>query len=299
MLLLVASLPHSARAADFGATALAAALLKDMMPEPSTRCTPPAGEASSTLEWPGAAPTAVDPAPELGASGWDMPELERSVFRGQVAHVDGTDGNRSWALRVARGGNVYSFRGAYGEAMPPQVHTDAPWIDEVWQLVGVDNTLNTGETPYFVHQAGTYTREAGLRDTPFFSPDVASHCSEPGSCSFAAWGQQAHVPTLFESPLLYFTRFRDCGRGVAEVTWMMHHFGTAEQGYVNYMNVPWGGVRPSVFKSFAVADATDGSAGASHAHTPMPHDGPCRGPHTHPRASHRMHAAHPRHRLTA
>eukprot|EP00568_Trieres_chinensis_P000106 CAMPEP_0183306374 /NCGR_PEP_ID=MMETSP0160_2-20130417/10812_1 /TAXON_ID=2839 ORGANISM="Odontella Sinensis, Strain Grunow 1884" /NCGR_SAMPLE_ID=MMETSP0160_2 /ASSEMBLY_ACC=CAM_ASM_000250 /LENGTH=50 /DNA_ID=CAMNT_0025469729 /DNA_START=52 /DNA_END=200 /DNA_ORIENTATION=+ len=38
------------------------------------------------------------------------------------------------------------------------------------------------------------------------------------TCSFASWGQQAHVPTQFQSDVLYVHRYRDCGSGILEYT---------------------------------------------------------------------------------
>jgi hypothetical protein len=63
-----------------------------------------------------------------------------------MEHLD-SNSNRTWRLRVGSGGNPYSFVGAFGEAMPPQAHDQAPWIDEVWQMVAVDTSKNKAETP--------------------------------------------------------------------------------------------------------------------------------------------------------
>jgi hypothetical protein len=98
------------------------ALLEDMMPSPSARCSASVSNTTSTFNFPGNDPK----------SGWDTPyvNLEKHVFLAQMEHVD-RNTNRSWRLRVGQGGNVYSFVGAFGEAMPPQKHDLAPWIDEV------------------------------------------------------------------------------------------------------------------------------------------------------------------------
>lgn len=222
--------------------ALAQALLEDMMPAPSGKCTVPAKGASSTFTF----------------SGWDnrstwdstTKAFESQAFLAQMNHDD-ANANHTWQLRLAKGGNAYSFLGAFGEAMPPQYHVDAPWIDEVWQMVAVDNTKNTASNPYFIHQAGTYQREASLKTKPFYSPPVATHCTK-GECTFANWGQHAHVPTNFESALLYYTRFRNCGDGHMEVTYMMHNFAVSGGASMNYLNVPWAGVRKSSLKSIAM-----------------------------------------------
>lgn len=95
-------------------------------------------------------------------------------------------------------------------------HPEAPWIDEVHQSVSVNNYLNFGASPRcnghscpanFVHGAGTYQRDSPDTDVPFYSPSLAKYCSG-NSCTFAAWGQQAHVPTIFTSSVMTFKSFQ-------------------------------------------------------------------------------------------
>jgi hypothetical protein len=59
--------------------------------------------------------------------------------------------------------------------------------------------------------------------------------------------------------VLYYTRYRDCGNGVAEIVWMLHHFRVeGRSDLLRYFNLPWGGVRWSNFGSVAVANKTTG-----------------------------------------
>lgn len=226
--------------AEASAMFLDDALLEDMMPAPSARCMSGMTNATSTFNFPGPDPNSRWSAPYVG--------LEKHAFLAEMEHVDANT-NRSWRVRIGQGGNPYSFVGPFGEAMPPQTHDLAPWIDEVWQTVAVDGQQNTDTAPYFIHQAGTYQREDTLKEKPFYSPNVARHCSkEKRTCTFASWGQQAHVPTEFTSPMMYYTRYTDCGEGVMELTWMMYNMGGAggaNTDSVSYLNVPWGGVRTS------------------------------------------------------
>ena len=53
--------------------------------------------------------------------------------------------------------------------------------------------------------------------------------------------------------MLYYTRFKDCGDGVLETTWTYHNMDGSPYT-PNYLNVPWGGFRPSVFKNVLVAN---------------------------------------------
>ena len=73
-------------------------------------------------------------------------------------------------------------------------------------------------------------------------------------CGFISWGQQAHASGYqagHESMLMYLTRFKDCGNGVIETTWGFHN--AAQNGdTLRYLNIPWAGWRPSVFRDFLV-----------------------------------------------
>lgn len=74
---------------------------------------------------------------------------------------------------------------------------------------------------YFIHQAGAYQRDSPYTSHPFHSPSLARHCAG-NACAFASWGTQAHVPTPFQSPVIYVTKFTNCGDGVIEHTQMIH-----------------------------------------------------------------------------
>ena len=184
---------------------------------------------------------------------------EHHAFLAEMGHTD-KQAHHSWRLRVGTSGNVNSFIGPYGEAIPPQKHDKAPWIDEVWQMVAVSQEKHgQNGSSYFIHQAGTYQKDGEhLKDVPFYSPSIAKHC-EGDTCYFVSWGQHAHVPTPFESRLLYYTRYRDCGDGVLEVTYAMHHDPTASET-VDYLNVPWGGVRTTQLRDFLVSQKGGGPA---------------------------------------
>ena len=145
-------------------------------------------------------------------SGWNEinAAFEDDVFNQEMTHTD-KNTNRTWSARFGSSGHIYSYiTPGLGEVLPPQKHDKGPFQDEVWQMVMVDITLNdpyveaNGENyvdddnKYFIHQAGIYQSDPGpgdILDTkPFYSPSLAKHCSGR-QCTFAAWGQHAHVPT--------------------------------------------------------------------------------------------------------
>ena len=224
------------------------ALLADIIPdEGSAQCADP-GTTSTTFTFPGT---------NSNSEWWSgFLSYESGLFLAEMHHEDTVHGGRrTWTIRIGEGGNIYSHYAPnlFGEAIPPQAHWEAPWIDEVLQTVSVDRARNYkaayGNKAYYIHQAGAYQRDGSYTSTPFYSPNVAKHCSG-NTCTFASWGQQAHVPTPFTSPILYIHRYRNCGEGVIEYTQTIHNFAdpattTPEQAVNDYFNTAWGGVRVS------------------------------------------------------
>ena len=92
------------------------------------------------------------------------------VFHDEFEYNSTLDTNYNYKVRIGKGGQLYSFISSFGESVPPQwrpTHSVestygegtsfAPWVDEVWQMVGVDGSLNNApDSSYFIHQAGVY-----------------------------------------------------------------------------------------------------------------------------------------------
>ena len=95
-------------------------------------------------------------------SDWDVrnAQYEDDVFEVDMIHSD-TNANRTWTLRLGKGGQIASFRVASGEAIANQASTTAAWNDLVQQMVAVNLALNTPTKPNFIHQAGPYMKDTG------------------------------------------------------------------------------------------------------------------------------------------
>ncbi len=205
---------------------------------------------------------------EPSGSQWIDGVDETSVF---LASVKG-DG---WRLGIGKGGQIYSLRGPFGESVPPQREA-SPWNDEVWQAVitseeligpvhdyqNANPQMREVTTPlmYFIHQAGIYTKGAGVDNgtapAPFYSPCLRKRWnSETRSLEVVNWMQQAHTPCVWKSGVLIYTAYRDLGEGVVEVNQVIHNFGTETLGF---LNTPWGGVRHSSLP-YAIISNPDGS----------------------------------------
>ena len=114
---------------------LQARLLHDMMHQyiefiatDSTVC-PPSTATTFSDDYPGNNP----------ASNWDTlttQDFEASLFQTLMSYDD-TTGDDSWDIRIGTGGNIYSHfvPDRYGERVAPQANPEAPWIDEVSDVV--------------------------------------------------------------------------------------------------------------------------------------------------------------------
>jgi len=185
---------------------------------------------------------------------------EKDLFLVEMFYPSEENTNQTWRLRLGTGGNVYSFYGKYGEAIPPQFPSHAPFMDEVWQNVAVDHSQHNPSLgrKYFVHQAGAYFNGQELKK-PFYSPTLAVKCT-PEQCMVASYGTQAHIPTTFVSSTLFFTRYVNCGQGVLEITSMIYNHEKHSQRprhYLDHFNIPWGGVRTSTLPDMLMTDPKD------------------------------------------
>lgn len=205
-------------------------------------------------------------------SSWTIDSFPESVvFHKQLSYENTLSPSTSYDIRIGKGGQLYSFRGVFGESVPPQWvnpnwvqssygggHSYAPWVDEVWQLVSVDGNIhNPPDSSYFIHQAGVYLKTPSQTE-PFYSPILAEYFNpENQSYSVVNWGQQAHTEDLqninHDAGLLYYTKYTNKGKGVIQVDNMIYNFG---QDNMNFLNVPWGGVRNSSLDHFFISTPT-------------------------------------------
>jgi hypothetical protein len=119
-------------------------------------------------------------------------QYEDDVFQVDMIHTDANP-DRAWSLRIGKGGEVDSFITKAGEAVANQPSVNSAWNDLVYQMVAVNDNLNSPTNKNFIHQAGVYMQDTGL-PPPFSSPNVALSC-KGNECITVNWGQQAHVPT--------------------------------------------------------------------------------------------------------
>ena len=168
---------------------VAEALLTDNLPPTSEKCLQNPGRQRSNFSY------TFDYTPSNNRSHWNPinARYESSLFLLQMTFSSHDNEFHNYTVRLGSGGNIYSFYTAKaGEAIPPQMHEQSPFNDEVWQMVSINTQLNkpSDSKAYFIHQAGTYMRDEMLQGKPFFSPTVAAYCNDTQrTCAVASWGQ--------------------------------------------------------------------------------------------------------------
>lgn len=202
-------------------------------------------------------------APDYSGSTWSTSFSESYVYQATLKHVQRTSGTvvpqRSWEIRLGKGGQIYSIKSAFGEAVPPQYRApgaeQAPWVDEVWQTVGVNRSLNdvsSDATRYFIHQAGAYVGDN--LSQPFYSPLLASGATASNGYSTVSWGQQSHIPSSHQAHVLCYQNTRDVGAGIIEITNVTYNFG---DHVIDWLNAPWGGSRYSTLGTHLISNPND------------------------------------------
>jgi hypothetical protein len=210
-------------------------------------------------------------------STWNDGISEEKVF---FASMNSSSG---WRLGIGKGGQVYSLRGSFGEAIPPQ-RGDAPWVDEAWQfvatnleLVGPVQTFQSQGSEqrrlgfpiqFFIHQSGIYlgglagNSMVGSASVPFYSPMLKRRW-DPATrtLSVVSWSQMARSPNVWKSGMLTYASYRDLGGGAIEVTNFVTNFGEQD---LTFINTPWGGARHSSFPETILSQTGGGwSKGAT------------------------------------
>lgn len=61
-------------------------------------------------------------------AGWKKYISEKTIYDALLRDI-GPNGQKRWEIGIGKAGQLYSWRGPWGEAIPPQF---LPWTDEVW-----------------------------------------------------------------------------------------------------------------------------------------------------------------------
>ena len=187
---------------------------------------------------------------------WNNMLDERKVFFAELGNAQ--DADTSWNIRIGHGGQIYSIKGGFGEAVPRQ-SMKLEWTDSVFQTTAVsytDHNSDQLETTSIVMQAGSYLKEQNLPGETFYSPMLSYYYdAENNAFSTLNWAQQAYSPNVNQSDLLVYSNVRDMGEGVIEITNMFTNFGDT---VYDDLSVPWGAIRKETLKDHVVSNTSGG-----------------------------------------
>ena len=250
---------------ESGSAAVTSPLL-DVFP-PAAVEMPAAGRGETTIS------LDYTPSGSVWAEGLD----ERQVFQAELAHRQENDD--SFRLRVGKGGQIYSLRGAFGESVPPSWRDPSqersPWNDEVWQFVavctkynGVNSLLKAGPVPgdvrdrfektpfqslFFVHNSRAYIPGQPAVQS-LYCPLLAFEANaERRTIRTPNWELVPQLRTVHRAPLLYYFQIRDVSDGIVELTWLVHNFSARDDIVFDRLNAPWGGTRHTSLPVHAIA----------------------------------------------
>lgn len=204
---------------------------------------------------------------QSSGKGWKKFITEKTAYDALLRDI-GPDGQKRWEVGISKSGQLYSWRGPWGEAIPPQF---MPWTDEVWQATGLAgeiqqmsdklNKLGSGPIGNGFVQAGVTSCQFSPAYYAFYSPMLARWFDAADNAYYVLnWMQSPGAPTLFKHKLLYYTRYKYLGAGVLEVTTASFNAGKFTYGY---NGIPWGGVRASTYPNL-YASKPDGSYDDEH-----------------------------------
>lgn len=199
--------------------------------------------------------------------GWTKYISEKTVYDALLRDI-GPDGQKRWELGIGKAGQIYSLRGPWGEAIPPQA---MPWDDEVWQATGFVgkpdgvgrmteklNRLSSGPIGNGFYQAGANSYQYPPASYQFYAPMLARWFDAKDNAYYILnWMNCPGAPTLFKHKVLVFARYKYLGDGVLEVTSAPFNAGPPGYSYGRHGD-PWGGVRNSTYP-YVFISKRDGS----------------------------------------
>lgn len=178
---------------------------------------------------------------------WHPDLNETDVFLSQLDYNADDANEMDWRIKIGKGGHLYSIElPGLGEICSPQPSGGSPWVDDTWISAAGRSQHNDGgygdHMGHGIHQAGMYIHPDldPLNDHAFYSPLLAeSFDGTNRSYCVMNWGQIG-LPTVHRPDTMFYTKYRQMGSGVLEITYYLYNFG---EYALDSFNFPWGGVR--------------------------------------------------------
>jgi hypothetical protein len=184
-----------------------------------------------------------------------IPYTESDVFHTQLTHTAGLSADIGWTIRVGKGGHIYYIDvEGLGQIICPNRYF-SPWNDDCMTTT-VFSHADRNEDPEmgghdtfangYLHGSGMYIKPDmdPLNNKPFYCPILGENF-DPNDRSYSIinWGL-VPKPNINRGDVLFYSRYRDIGNGVLEITFYCYNFG--DRTYT-FAETPWFAVRPSKF----------------------------------------------------
>jgi len=199
-------------------------------------------------------------APTNGTINWNsypnqIPYTESDVFHTQLTHTPASNSDIGWTIRIGKGGQIYyiDLQGL-GQIICPQ-RSFSPWNDDcmtttIYSSDVVNNDAEMGGNDSYangyIHGSGMYIKPNmdPLNNKPFYNP-ILGERFDPSDRSYSIinWGL-VPKPSINRGDVLFYSRYRDIGNGVLEITFYCYNFGTR---VYNFAETPWFACKPSKF----------------------------------------------------
>ena len=197
-----------------------------------------------------------------------IPYTEQDVFHTQLTHTPGLSADIGWNIRIGKGGQLYYVDvNGLGQIICPQRYM-SPWNDDCMTTTvfseaerNEDKEVKVGNDSFangYIHGSGMYikTNMDILNNKPFYCPILAEKFDPiDRSYSIINWGL-VPKPNVNRGDVLFYSRYRDLGNGVLEITFYCYNFG--ERVY-NFAETPWFAFRPSKFPNMIKGGASGSS----------------------------------------
>lgn len=185
-----------------------------------------------------------------------IPYTEEDVYHAQITHTaTDKDVDINWTIRVGKGGQIYYIDlEGLGQIICPQRYM-SPWNDDcmtttVYSAPEANKDSEMGGNDSFangyIHGSGMYIKPQmdPINNKPFYCPLLAEKF-DPSDRSYSLinWGL-VPKPNINRGDVLFYSRYRDLGNGVLELTFYCYNFGNR---VYNFAETPWWAVKPSKF----------------------------------------------------
>jgi hypothetical protein len=199
--------------------------------------------------------------PTNGTINWSnyplhIPYSETDVFHTQLTHSPAITGDIGWNVRIGKGGHIYYINiEGLGQIICPQRYM-SPWNDDCMtttvyssDVVNDDTEMKIGNDSFangYIHGSGMYIKPEmdSINNKPFYCPILKEEFNpNDRSYSIVNWGL-VPKPNINRGDVLFYSRYRDLGNGVLEITFYCYNFGNR---IYNFAETPWFAFRPSKF----------------------------------------------------